>query len=60
LSTKLEQVLAGCGIIPSQKFDKIGTYQTKDYIQGTKIIDIDKASRVAWKADLISYKKADL
>ncbi len=31
----------------TRKLERIATYQTKDYIYGTKIIDIDKASRVA-------------
>jgi hypothetical protein len=28
----------------TNKLENITTYETKDYIQGTKIIDIDKAS----------------
>ncbi len=34
-------------VLITKKLERISTYQTKDYIQGIKIIDIDKASRVA-------------
>ncbi|MBN1841870.1 MAG: hypothetical protein JW883_06265 [Deltaproteobacteria bacterium] len=31
----------------TKKLQKIASYETKDYIEGKKIIDIDKASRAA-------------
>ena len=31
----------------TKKLQNIASYETKDYIQGTKIIDIDKASRAS-------------